>query len=243
MTQTSKHAYGFPEAVPLESVDPGTNLLVSGPSARGARELALRLVVPPTLSNDGLLLLSADVPGRALLERCEEVGPAVDRERLGIVDATGTGTDEHRRFGTTGEPIDDPGELNRIAMELSQLYESVVREGVEGVRIGVFSLSSMLVHAPQREVSRFVHMLSGRVIATDDLGVFLVDSTADDERVVDGVAGFCDGRIEVRSADGGEHAFEARVEGLEGHDGSWEPFEVDGTAEDAAAGETETWSE
>lgn len=242
MTQTSKHAYGFPEGLPLDSVAPGTNLLVSGPSARGARELALRLVVPPMLSDDGLLLLSADVPGRALLERCDEVR-AVDRERVGIVDATGTGADEHRRFDPAGKPIEDPGELNRIAMELSQLYESVVREGVDGVRIGVFSLSSMLVHAPQREVSRFVHMLSGRVIATSDLGVFLVDSTAADDRVVDGVAGFCDGRIEVRAADGAENAYEARVEGLEGHDGSWEPFEVGEVTADPGEGETETWSE
>lgn len=241
MTQTSKHAYAFPQSVPLESVDPGTNLLVSGPSARGARELALRLVVPPMLSEDGMLLVSADVPGRALLERCDEVG-AVDRERLGIVEATGTGEDEHRRFDSHGEPIDDPGELERIAVELSQLYETIDAKGVPGVRIGVFSLSSMLVHAPQREVSRFVHMLSGRVIATDDLGVFLVDSTAADERVVDAVAGFCEGRIEVREGGDGD-AFEASVEGLEGHDGSWEPFEVAQPDEEADEDETETWSE
>lgn len=242
MTQTSKHAYAFPESVPIDSVAPGTNLLVSGPSARGARELALRLVVPPMLSEDGLLLLSTDVPGRALLERCDEVG-AVDRERLGIVEAAGTGADEHSRFATAGEPIEDPGELNRIAMELSQLYESVVRGGADGVRIGVFSLSSMLVDAPQREVSRFVHMLSGRVIATDDLGVFLVDSTATDDRVVDAFAGFCDGRLEVRAGDGGGDAFEARVEGLEGHDGTWEPFEIGASVEAAVEDETETWSE
>jgi hypothetical protein len=86
-------------------------------------------------------------------------------------------------------------------------------------------------------------MLSGRVIATDDLGMFLVDSTASDERVIDGVAGFCDGRIEVRAADGGEDAFEARIEGLEGHDGSWEPFEVGEITGEPDAGETQTWSE
>lgn len=242
MTQTTKHGYAFPQSVPLESVDPGTNLLVSGASARGARELALRIAVPPMLSEDGLLLLSADVPGRALLERCDEVG-TVDRERLGVVDATGTGEDDHRRFTPSGEPIADPGELDRMAVELSHLYERLVGEGVPGVRIGVFSLSSMLVHAPQRAVSRFVHMLSGRVIATDDLGVFLVDSTATDDRVVDAVAGFCDARIEVRAADGGEDAFEASVEGLEAHDGAWEPFTVEEPAEEAAESETETWSE
>jgi KaiC/GvpD/RAD55 family RecA-like ATPase len=224
MTQRSRRAYEFPPHLPLSGVDPGTNLLVSGPSASGARELALRLAVPPAGSDEGLLLVSADVPGRALLDRCDELERPVDRGRLGIVDCAGTVVDEHRRFSTHGDPIDDPGQLDRVGVELSTLYESIVEGGVDRVRLGVFSLSSMVSSAPHREVSRFVHMLSGRVIATDDLGVYLVDSTTTDSRLVDSVAGFCDGRIEVRSPGVGD--FEVRVEGLEDQPTSWTALDL-----------------
>lgn len=226
MTQRTQSAFEFVGDLPVAGVEPGTNLLVSGPSASGARELALRLVVPPAGNDDGVLLLSADVPGQSLLERCDELGWPIDRERLGIVDAAGTDGDVHRRFGARGEPIDDPGELDRIGVELASLYEAVVERGAERVRVGVFSLSSMISSASHRDLSRFVHMLSGRVIATGDLGVFLVDSTTTDDRLVDSVAGFCDGRLEVRSP--GVDDFEVRVRGLEGQPDSWTQLSLPG---------------
>jgi KaiC/GvpD/RAD55 family RecA-like ATPase len=219
MTQTTKSTYEFTSSIPMRPVASGTNLLVRGESAAGARDVALELVVEGACRDEGVLLASADVSATALLERCSEVSPSFDRSRLGIVDCSGVEDDEHHRFESYTEPIDDPGDLTAIEVELSGLYDRLHLMGPAGVRIGVFSVSSLLGHADQRRVSRFIHMLTGRVIALDDLGVFLVDEDAVPPGVVTTFEQFCDGVVEVRRDEDGTN--ELRVSGLEDQPDTW----------------------
>lgn len=204
--------FAFPPGLPVPDVVPGTNLLVCGPSRRGAREIALDLVTTGS-HREGVILVSADDPGGDLLERIADLPQPVDRSMLGIVDCAAERDDEDRRFPAHAAPIAGPGDLANIEVEFSLLYEKLRARDATGMRIGVFSLSTLLAHSTLRDVSRFLHVLTGRIIATEDLGVFLVDSTAQDDRTVETLGRFCDGRVEVRGTpDGG---LETRVTGLD----------------------------
>jgi KaiC/GvpD/RAD55 family RecA-like ATPase len=225
MSQTSHTHYEFDAELSLSAVEAGTNLLVKGPSESGAREVALRLVMSGMSRDEGALLVSADVPGTSLLERCNSVVPAVDRTRLGIVDCASGAVDDQRRFESRHEPIEGPGDLGSINVELSVLYETLAEQQLPGIRLGVFSISSLLLHSPFQEVSRFIHMLTGRIIATNDLGVFLLDETALEPAAVESLAAFCDGQIDVRR--GERTPYELRVVGLEGHDEDWRPLDIE----------------
>lgn len=220
MTQDARRQFEFPSSVPVDGVGPGTNIMVGGPSGSGARDVALQLVAA-TRSDEGTLLVSADVGGRALLERTDDVLGQVDRSRLALVDSAGFG-DDQRRFAEHAESIDDPGDLMAIQMELSVLYETLVERGLDRIRTGVFSVSSLLAHADLREVSRFVHMLTGRVIATEDLGVFVVDSAMQDDRTIDAIEQFCDLTVDVRDGDG--DGLELRVRGHDASPEAWTAF-------------------
>lgn len=223
MDSDGQLSYEFLPGLPMRGVAPGTNLLVSGPSGSGAREVALDLLAAAT-RQEGILLISADVPARALLDRLDDSPQPVTRSMLGIVDCAGTPPHEDRRFIAHGEPISGPGDLTNIEIEFSILYDKLARQDPRGTRIGVFSLSSLLAHAPVRDVSRFLHMLTGRIIATDDLGVFVIDSTTRDARIVETMSRFCDGHVEVRDADG---ATELRVDGLDDQPAEWTRVEYD----------------
>lgn len=223
MDPDSLSRYEFQPGLPIRGVAPGTNLLVSGPSASGAREIALDLITAAT-RHEGILLVSADVEGRALLDRLDEAPEPVTRSMLGIVDCAGMEPHEDRRFLAHAEPIADPGDLTAIEIEFSILYEKLAERDPRGIRIGLFSLSSLLTHAPLRDVSRFLHMLTGRIIATDDLGVFVIDSTTQDPRTVETMSRFCDGHVEVRDADEG---LELRVTGLDDQPATWSPVDYD----------------
>jgi hypothetical protein len=226
--------YEFQLGLPVEGAEPGTNLLVSGPSAEVARELALDLLTAAP-SDESLLLLSADVGGRELLDRLDDSPRLVDRSRLGVVDCAGMGDGEDRRFATHGDPISHPGDLTSIEVEFSLLYEKLAASNPRGVRVGLFSLSALLAHAPLREVSRFVHMLTGRVIATDDLGVFVVDAAREPPETVETMSHFCDRHIRVRR---GEDGLELRVERRAGEADGWTAVDYDvgglGWGDDAA---------
>lgn len=74
----------------------------------------------------------------------------------------------------------------------------------------------MLAHAEFREVSRFVHRLTGRVIATDDLGMYVADA----------IEQFCDGAIDVWDEE--TEGFEVRTRGLKYRSASWTQVPADG---------------
>lgn len=225
--------YEFPAGVPLEPATPGTNLLVSGSSGALARELSLELLTAGS-TQECLLLLAADLAGRDLLDQLDATGRSVDRSRLGVVDCTGPGDRADERFASHGEPISNPGDLTGIEVEFSLLYETLAAE-TDSIRIGVLSLSSLLAHASLREVSRFVHMLTGRIIATDDLGVFAVDASRADERTVETLSHFFDRHVRVRSTGGG---VELQVGKRTAASSAWTPIDdaVGGEGWDTPAG-------
>lgn len=236
MNPDTQHRYEFQPGLPIPGVAPGTNLLVSGPSGSGVRDIALDMIVAGP-SAEATLLVSGDVDAGGMFSRLEDVPEPYDRSLLGIVDCSGDPGEDDPRFGAHAEPIADPGDLTSIEIEFSILYEKLAERDPSGIRIGLFSLSTMLDHAPLTDVSRFLHMLTGRIIATDDLGVFVVDSSSVDRRTLETLDQFCDGHVEVRvvgrEGRGEEGATEIRVSGLDDYPQSWSPVEYDVP--------TETW--
>lgn len=226
MNANDRAQFSLPAGFEPTDVASGTNVMVNGSSGRGARDVALSLVLGGD-DDEGVLLLSADVSGRDLLQRAESTAVDVDRDRIGIVDCSGI-EDDQRRFDEHARPIDHPGDLLSIEMEFSVLYETLAERGFDRVRVGVFSISSLLAHTDLRTVSRFVHMLTGRIIATGDLGVFVVDGSMQDDRTVDAIERYCDGTIDVREtqSDGVDSAFDIRTRGFD-DEMSWTPFSPD----------------
>jgi hypothetical protein len=221
--QNSEYRYGVPEYLPVDDLDPGTNVVVSGPTAAGARGVALSLLTGGG-DAEGLLLVSADVDGESLLAHCDDVVGALDRERVAVVDCSGV-SDDQRRFDAGVVPIEGPGDLGAIGIESSRLYESLAEREYDGIRIGVVSVSSMLLDAPLPEVSRYVHTLTGRIVATGDLGVYLVDSAAGDPRAVETLERFCDRRVTVRRENDGRPAVRVDDIGRAGDMGEWTAFD------------------
>ncbi|ACV47545.1 MULTISPECIES: DUF7504 family protein [Halomicrobium] len=208
-----KARYGF-EGVPLEPVPAGTNLLVTGPSLGGLRQLSLSLLSGP--ADEGVLLVTADVSASEVVADFEAVGGDADPGKMCLVDCTheSDGTESDRVHG-----VATPADLTGIGMSLSALYEQLYDDGLQRVRVGVYTLGPLLVYADDvRPVYRFLHTVAGRVRAADGLGVCAVDPAAHDERTIRSVAQAFDGRVELREGDAGH---QLRVRGLSGQPGGW----------------------
>jgi hypothetical protein len=212
--------FGFPAPLFPDGVEPGTNILVKGPGDSGAREVALRLTQPERYRNEGRLLLSTDVSGRHLLDWASEVGDGVDPERVGVVDCSGIADEDHRF--DPHDHIEGPGDVMAIEIAVATLYETLRAKGFDRVRIGLFSVSAMLAHADLRTVSRFIHMLTGRIIATGDLGVFYIDSSLDGDVSVEVIEHFCERTVEVRRRD---DDVELREGDVRDGSGNWRPLD------------------
>jgi hypothetical protein len=226
MTRPLEPAYEFDSGLSLDPIEAGTNLLVTGVSA-GGREVALQLALGAASADEGLLLVAADRTGRALLDRCLSLQPTLDLFRVAIVDCSGERSDPQRRFERSEELIAGPGDLAAIGIHLSTLYEAVTDSEMIPVRIGVFSVTSILEHARYRDVSRLFHMLTGRVIATGDLSVSLLDPAAVDDSTVESMLPFFDGRVLVREANGG--GFDYRYRPTADDATEWQSLELETT--------------
>ena len=203
--------YEFPD-LPLNSVDAGTNVLLTGPTLGGTRELLLRLL----LGEDGVVIITADTSARKVLSAFEAAGGRVDRERVRVVSCTQERDDDLGDFVVS---VGSPGDLTGIGIEYSGQYEQVYARGYDTVRTGIYTLTPLLVYSEEiRPVFRFVNTVTSRIRTADGLGVCAIDPSAHDEQVVNSIAQPFDARVDVREVDG---SIELRVQGLSDQPREW----------------------
>lgn len=197
----------------LPAVETGQTYLVTGPS-RLAGRLARRLVLADPA--DGALLVSTTTAGSRLAADIAERFPAFDRSRLGIVDASGRQDSEpaadiavERTFGTA--------DLTGISIGLARLDAALRTRGVDRIRTCIDSLSMLLLYTNFKTMTRFIHVMSGRVTATEGFGAFVLDPGMHDEQVAYTFAAMTDGRIEVAPDEDGQRV---RIDG-----GEWRPLD------------------
>jgi hypothetical protein len=212
----SEPTYAF-DGLPIDSVRRGTSILVAGPSHVGTKELAYRMLAGD--DDEGVIILTTNTTAADITAECEAVGIEVSPDRMGIVDCLDS--------DDSGVParvltVSSAQDLTGIGMRYSKLYSDFHSEGVESVRTGLFSISTVLSLTELQTVSRFVHTLVGRVSKVGGLGVFLVDPAMHDERELRTISQFCDGRIDVRE---GENGPELRSQGFLGGSSTWLSFE------------------
>lgn len=227
MSQQSEVPYHFDRSVPVSEIEPGTTVFVTGPSMSRAEDVALSLASPGTEFGEASVLISTSSGGEKLLRRCERMGESFDGSRMNVIDCSG-GSSRTSSQGTRIRSLSNPGDLTGMGIELSTTYERLYGEGIERIRTGILSVSTLLMYTDVRTVFRFLHTLSGRIATIDGLGVFFIDPTSHDTESTNMLTQVSDGRIEVRESDDEDHESELRVRGLPNQAREWQPFTLIG---------------
>jgi len=226
----SREAYAVPalSAVEGKGIPPGTNLLVTGPSYLVSGR-AVRLGLEgrgDTLGgvgrdDEGAIVVSTNQSVRNFLRETRGRYPDLDERRTGYVDATGHGkadVDTEMPVRT----VSSTGDLTGISIGVSVLYSALKKRGFERLRYCYDSLSYLLLYTNPKTIVRFVHTMSGRISATEGLGVFALDPSMHDQRIGHMLGHTVDARIRVEMRDG---VPSARVEGLPTVTSEWHPIE------------------
>ena len=202
-------AYDLGEIVPVEgfaSVDPGTNVLISGGQMLGKERLALELLAAG--SEEEAIAVTSDTAGGRLRDSFESVAGGLDRLR--VVDCTGASS--KGSFDDTDDMkyVASPGDLTGIGMGIVKCTRDM-GESVDGLRLAVLSLSTLLRYSDPDRVFNFLHTVTGRVSAADYLGIATLDPGAHDPQDVNTLSSQFDVVVELREADDVDR--EARVVG------------------------------
>ncbi len=221
-------AYTFDEGLPLNPIQPGSTVFVSGEGFSSAADLTRSIIIDGAGEREGSLFISTNQTCGKLVANCRRTRQDLDTSRMGIIDCTGQeiGQDE---LNAQVRYVSTQSDLTGIGMKFSALYESLYA-GAEGgrVRTGLLSLSSLCMYVDLRKLFRFTQTLSGRIDSAGGLGVMLMDPTTHETQTINTLSQVADGKIEVRDheGEGSEYDGELRVRGLRDQPDGWVPFSL-----------------
>jgi len=177
----------------------GTSALVSG-EAREARTAFYDAVADGIASGDAAIVIATNDSPEHVVSALRE-RTTVDADRLAIVDATGEGEDGVVD-GVTVRAVGSTGDLTGVSLAFAkqlQLLED--RQVADRVRVGLDTVSTLLMYAEVQTVFRFLHVFTSRLGSTDLLGLFTLTPDMHDEKDVNTVRTLFDTETRV---DGGE---------------------------------------
>jgi hypothetical protein len=209
-TSEAHHVDEDPAVLRGDEIESGTNVLVAGPVMTGKREILLSLVGAGEVTERGNVLVTTRQDAETLAGRFRRLAGPVPDERLPIIDcvsrANGFGRareSPYRRYVT------DPGDLTGIGIGLTEYLRKFYDEETSA-RVGLHSLSTILMYADLRRVFQFVHVLTGRIASSEFVGVFAIDSTVPDSRDLEILKQPFDALVELRETETGDRQLRVR---------------------------------
>lgn len=204
----------------VDEIDASMNVLIAGPAMTHKRKLALSIL--GDADEGGNLFISTKKNATQLRrEYHRETGRSGDR--LHVVDCVS----KEQGFGKLAdEPntryVSNTADLTGIGIAATGIMQHLYHDdSVEDIRIGLSSLSTMLMFADLRRVYQFVHVLTGRIETAGFRGVFTLDSTKADADTLGMLKQLFDVFVETRETDEG---LELRVRGEDIGPREWTPY-------------------
>ncbi|KTG11684.1 hypothetical protein AUR64_00385 [Haloprofundus marisrubri] len=209
---------------PLEAitVEPGTSLLISGPTLTGKRRLLYELLASaPRRRERATILTTTRKRADTIAREYEAVSGGGDggagraersggSDELAIVDCVGrlSGFDPDREQPNR-RYVSSPGDLTGVGIAVTEFMRRQYEAGTE-TRVGVHSLSTMLMYTELRRLFQFLHVLTGRIANCEFSGVFVADDDVVDDRDFAILKQPFDAVLELRETDDGR---EYRIRG------------------------------
>jgi len=179
-------------------VDPGTNILVSGPPLSGARRLAFDVLAQGANSGEGSVIITTRDSSDRVLTDFRSLLNDPDESTVGVVDCV---TQHQGRSPIEDEPVkyaSSPVDMTGIGIKFSEFLEEFYTErALEQNRIALDSLSTLLTYSDPQTVFQFMHVLTSRIEDADAVGIHVVESTAHDDGDMNTLKQLFDGMVTV----------------------------------------------
>ena len=179
-------------------VEPGSNILLTGPPLSGKRALCLDLLAAGTENGEGSIIVTTKDSGDRMLEQFAG-RTSYESRPVAVVDCVTRqqGMDdgqERDRIKYASSPVDMTG----IGIQLSEFLEAFYQDrNITRNRVMLHSLTTLLIYADLQTVFRFLHVFTGRVQSVDGLGLYCIDSTAHEEQTLNTLKQLFDGVVEI----------------------------------------------
>jgi KaiC/GvpD/RAD55 family RecA-like ATPase len=204
--------------LPVDGLSPGTNLLVAGPPMTGKAGLATDLLEAGCEDGEQSVAVLTRDSARALRRRCDCLGSAIDSGRAGIVDCVSRQRGRAVRDTEWVSYVSSPSAITDVGIRLGHYFQAFHEAGGP-TRVGLVSVSTLLMYTELRRVYRFLHVFTGKVSDLDWVSVAVMEMN--DPEAVETLMPLFDGVVRTRESGGRR---EARVLGLGGGPSEWTTY-------------------
>lgn len=209
--------YSTADSLPIDSLDTGSYLL-SGPAMSGKYDLLVDLLNEGLANDEAGLFVTTNQDAEAVFEAFEaRVQP--NTSALRFVDCVSDRPGDSSPFNPgIVEYVSSPADLTGIGIGVSEQLRRLAEAEYHRTRVGVYSLSTLLMYAELETVFRFLHVLTGRIESIEGLGMFAIDPTTHDRSTINTLKQLFEGMIELRAE---SDTREVRLVGIGETKGDW----------------------
>lgn len=184
--------YSSGTTLPVEGVDPGTNVVCLGPPLTDKWRTLSALATVGLDDGEGCLVVTSDES----VSRLREQYPTLDSDGVRFVDCTRSTPDD-----TDVRSIASPADLTGLSIALSEAFEDLSEAGYDRIRVVIDSVTTLSIYADPKRLYRFVHTLTQQIEARGAVGFYVVDDEEDE--FLQTVLPLFDERIEFRDGERG----------------------------------------
>lgn len=180
------------------TVDPGTNLLISGPPLTGKRRVTFELLATGAGAGEGSVVITTRDSADRVVADYRSLLTDPDAAEIGIVDCVTQHQGRSPSDTTTVKYTSSPVDMTGIGIKFSEFVETFYADrGLQQNRIALDSLSTLLTYSDLQTVFRFMHVLTNRIEDAEALGIHVIESTAHDAETMNTLKQLFDGVIEL----------------------------------------------
>lgn len=177
-------------------VDPGTNLLISGPPLTGKRSLALDILADGVDDGESAVIVTTKDGAESVLQDFSN-RTAYKGAPVAVVDCvTRQQRIEDVRSLSRIKYTSSPDDMTGIGINFSEFLEAFYEtQEIENNRVVLNSLSTLLMYSDLETVFRFLHVFTGRIQSVDGLGLFCIEEPTHDNQTVNTLKQLFDGIV------------------------------------------------
>lgn len=181
-----------------KAIDPGTNILVSGPPLSGKRRLAFDALAHGANDGEGAVIITTRDSADRVVTDFHSLLDNPDSAHMGVVDCV---TQHQGRSATDSELIkytSSPVDMTGIGIKFSEFVEEFyTQRNVKRNRVAIDSLSTLLMYSDLQTVFRFMHVLTSRIEDAEAIGIHVIESTAHDAETMNTLKQLFDGMVTI----------------------------------------------
>ncbi|MBC7115182.1 MAG: hypothetical protein H5T47_06130 [Archaeoglobi archaeon] len=194
--ESEHYSLGLSELGENDRVPPGSNILIFGPPECGKDVILRRILLRGLRNGERAIYVTAAISSiheSKFFERMKF------RDEITFIDPISSGILEVSRISENVELAPSPADITVLNVKITQAMEKYLKEDRKRkIRIGINSISTLLMYNNPQVIYRFMHSLTERVRLTRSLGIYILEQGMHPVEIENMFKQLCNCIIELR---------------------------------------------